>query len=281
VFRPPRAEQRRIASILSAYDDLIENNSRRIQILEEMAQAIYREWFVEFRFPGHEDVRMVHSELGLIPEGWPVSDVGQIARIHRGRSYRGIDLAVAGGLPFVNLKCVARDGGFRRDGVKRYVGRFDEDERVYAGDIVVAVTDMTQERRIIARAARIPRLKEDEFGIISMDLVRLEPVEKTPREFLLGLLRFSGFPDQVKNHANGANVLHLNPKRILDYRFACPPQELCQRYGDTVAPIYHLEDCLELTDDNLRKTRDVLLPRLISGEIDVSRLDIGNAEPAA
>jgi len=68
---PPLAVQRRIASILSAYDDLIENNTRRIAILEEMARRIYEEWFVRFRFPGHERVKRVESELGLIPEGWP------------------------------------------------------------------------------------------------------------------------------------------------------------------------------------------------------------------
>lgn len=67
---PPLPTQRKIATILSAYDDLIENNTRRIKILEEMAQALYREWFVKFRFPGHEKVRMVESELGMVPEGF-------------------------------------------------------------------------------------------------------------------------------------------------------------------------------------------------------------------
>src|SRR5690606_10520769 len=67
---PLLPNQRRIASILSAYDDLIENNTRRIAILEEMARRIYEEWFVRFRFPGHEQVKMVESELGVIPEGW-------------------------------------------------------------------------------------------------------------------------------------------------------------------------------------------------------------------
>ena len=62
----------KIAAILSAYDNLIENNTRRIAILEEMAQSLYREWFVHFRFPGHEKKRLVESELGLIPEGWEV-----------------------------------------------------------------------------------------------------------------------------------------------------------------------------------------------------------------
>ena len=67
---PPLATQHKIAAILGNYDDLIENNTRRIKILEEMAGTIYREWFVEFRFPGHENVKMVESELGLIPQGW-------------------------------------------------------------------------------------------------------------------------------------------------------------------------------------------------------------------
>lgn len=69
---PPLPTQRKIAAILSAYDDLIENNTRRIAILEEMAQSLYREWFVNFRFPGHEKKRMVESPLGLIPQGWEV-----------------------------------------------------------------------------------------------------------------------------------------------------------------------------------------------------------------
>ena len=74
-----RHSETRIASILSAYDDLIENNTRRIKILEEMAQMLYREWFVNFRFPGHEKVRMVESELGPIPEGWRSRNAGRDA----------------------------------------------------------------------------------------------------------------------------------------------------------------------------------------------------------
>ena len=80
---PPLPIQRRIADILSAYDDLIENNNRRIAILEEMAQNLYREWFVHFRFPGHEHVKMVDSPLGPIPEGWEVTRLGDIVTTSR------------------------------------------------------------------------------------------------------------------------------------------------------------------------------------------------------
>ena len=75
---PPLTTQRNIAVILSAYDDLINNNRRRIQILVQMAQAVYREWFVRFRFPGHENVRMVDSPLGKIPEGWEIRAIGDL-----------------------------------------------------------------------------------------------------------------------------------------------------------------------------------------------------------
>jgi type I restriction enzyme S subunit len=79
---PPVDEQQQIAAILSAYDDLIENNTRRIQILEEMAQRIYTEWFVHFRFPGHEKVKMVDSELGKIPSGWEIGQLKDVASVN-------------------------------------------------------------------------------------------------------------------------------------------------------------------------------------------------------
>ena len=82
--------QRKIAAILSAYDDLIENNTRRIAILEEMAQSLYREWFVHFRFPGHEKNRMMESALGLIPEGWEVKAIGEVVETLGGVHHRQV-----------------------------------------------------------------------------------------------------------------------------------------------------------------------------------------------
>ena len=92
--------QRKIAAILSAYDDLIENNTRRIKILEEMAQALYREWFVNFRFPGHEKVQMVDSPLGMIPEGWEIKKLGTIADINSASLRNGNDQMKYGTLTF-------------------------------------------------------------------------------------------------------------------------------------------------------------------------------------
>ena len=277
---PPLPIQHKVADVLSAYDHLIENNNRRIKILEEMAERIYREWFVEFRYPGHEEVPLADSELGAIPRGWVVSKVGEVASIIRGRSYRGVDIVDAGGVAFVNLKCIVREGGFRLSGIKRYAGNFKETHTVVSGDIVVAVTDMTQERRIVARAARVPRLGE-KFGVMSMDVVKVAPRPAVSSQYLLGVLRYSGFPDQVKAFANGANVLHLHPERIADFRFPKAPDALAASYSEIVGAMYETADTLADMTDRLRAARELLLPRLISGEIDVDNLDIATEELAA
>ena len=114
---PALSTQAAIADILGSIDDLIENNRRRIEILEEMAQAIYREWFVHFRFPVNETATFVDSPLGPIPEDWAVLRLAELAPLVRGRSYRKDEVPDEGGLPFVNLKCMMRGGGFRVDGL--------------------------------------------------------------------------------------------------------------------------------------------------------------------
>ncbi len=272
--------QQKIAAILSAYDDLIENNLRRIKILEEMAQNLYREWFVKFRFPAHQQSRFVDSPLGPIPEAWVVSKISDVAKVHRGRSYKSTELTEEGGRPFVNLKCIDRDGGFRASGLKRYTGVFKDIQTVRPGDIVMAVTDMTQERRIVARAARVSHLDTD-LGVISMDLVKIVSRGDLAEPYLYAMFRWSGFADEVKQHANGANVLHLLPERIEEYEFACPPREIADRFSEAVSPIFGLCESLEQKNAALRQTRDLLLPKLISGELDVSELDIEIKEQAA
>ena len=113
---------------------------------------------------------------------WELKKLGEVAETFRGRSYRSVDLAEEGGLPFLNLKCLDRDGGFRRTGLKRYIGEYKDSHVAKKGDIVIGVTDMTQERRIVARAALVPTL-DKEFGVSSMDLVRIEPKSTMPRCF--------------------------------------------------------------------------------------------------
>jgi len=270
---PPLKIQEKIASILSCYDDLIENNIRRIKILEEMVQNLYQEWFIKFRFPGHEKVKMVKSELGMIPEGWEVKKVSDIAEIFRGKSYKSSDIANDNeGLPFLNLKCIERDGGFRYDGIKWFKGKYQDTHTAVAGDIVMAVTDMTQERLIVARAARVPKTSYEKY-IFSMDLVKIVPAKDVRREYLYSVFRFSSFPDIVKQLANGANVLHLNPEHIANFKMLYAPIEIQNKYSDICRDIFNECDILAMKNDNLSRTRDLLLPKLISGDLNVENLD--------
>lgn len=265
--------QRKLSTILSNYDDLIENNTRRIEILEQMAKLVYEEWFVKFRFPGHENVKMISSELGEIPEGWEIKKIKDIAEITKGMSYKSENLVEEGGCAFVNLKCINRGGGFRYEGLKRFEGKFKERNVVNQNDIVIAVTDMTQNREIIARPARIPKMNEETI-LISMDLVKITPKNNDLKTWLYGLLKYSQFGETLKDFANGVNVLHLTTENMLEYLFTLPDNRLITKYTETVCNFYNIIDNLELKNQNLRKTRDLLLPKLISGEIDVSDLDI-------
>ena len=220
--------QRRIASILSAYDDLIENNARRIAILAEITRRLYEEWFVHLRFPGHEGVKMAEGEIGPVPEGWNVVPAAEVARVIRGRSYKGVELVEEGGLPFVNLKCIDRGGGFRRSGLKRYIGKFKPDQAVQSGDIVMAVTDMTQERRIVARCARVPSLDE-KCAVISMDMVKVVPKEGTQQLYLYATFRWSRFSDEVKEHATGRECPTPSSRSDLRFQIRAGPYS-CPRY---------------------------------------------------
>ncbi len=247
------SEQEMIANILSSYDSLIENNERRIEILETVIQKIYIEWFLL-------NIKGDKSQ-------WKKVRLENCLDISRGKSYTGKELEESeSSVPLVNLKCINRHGGFRKAGLKSFSGKYKESHMVRKGDIVMAVTDMTQERMIVARSARVSSLDAD-FGVISMDLVKIEPKENCDRDFLYAYLRWSDFADNVKNYANGANVLHLHPDRISEYEILLPPLELQKKFSSVVKDMFEQIDVLELTCENLRKSRDLLIPQLVTGKL--------------
>jgi type I restriction enzyme, S subunit len=270
---PHLRAQRRIARVLTTVDDLIENNRRRVELLDAMTRAIYREWFVHHRFPGSPGATLIDSPLGPIPQGWEVRQLREIASIVRGRSYRKSELVDTGGVPFVNLKCMRRGGGFRRDGLKRYDGKYNPDQRVRPGDIVLAVTDLTQGREILARATAMPRLDEA-FGVISLDVVRVVPHEPSDRPALLLTLSSSDFPERVKELANGATVLHLSPDHVGRGLVVWPDSKLRRALVEVVAPMFSAMDDLGDAADRLVSIRDLILSRLITGSIDITDIDL-------
>lgn len=264
VSYPPRPEQERIADTLFAYDDLIENNRRRIKLLEDAARLLYREWFVHLRFPGHEHVKIVDG----VPEGWERKAISDFAEIYRGISYSSDELVEEGGKPFVNLKCMDRLGGFRISGLKSFLGKHKPHQAVTAGDLVVAVTDMTRDALVVSQAARVPRVVGDD-AVFSMDMVKIVPRSEFNSSWLYGLLRFSQFPFEVREMATGATVLHLRPKYIEEWQTSIPPVSLRNEYAEYVEPIYSLMDALEVESEKLRQARNLLLPRLMRGDLAV------------
>ena len=261
---PGLNEQVAIANILADYDELIDNNRRRIVLLEQATRLLYREWFVRFRFPGHEHVKIT----GGIPEGWTHRPISCLANVTRGRSYRSSELADSNGQPFINLKCMRRFGGFRTSGLKWFHGEHKERHAAAPGDIVIAVTDMTRDAMIVSQAARVPR-SVGENAIYSMDLVKAIPKREVEPEWLYGMLRFSGFSAAVREEATGATVLHLKPKHIENWKALVPPTVLRSLFAEQCSLILKQIDVLELQSNNCAQARDLLLPRLMKGEIAV------------
>jgi len=261
---PNYEAQKRIASILSAYDDLIESNRRRIVLLEEAARHLYKEWFVRLRFPGHEHTKITKG----VPEGWEVTAFSEFADVLRGRSYTSAELRDDGGRAFVNLKCIDRFGGFRDAGIKGIEGDFKEKHMVNPGDIVMAVTDMTRDAMIVAQSGRISKTVEA-GAIFSMDLVKIVPKSDIEMDWLYSMLRFSGFAFDVREHANGTNVLHLKPKYIEGWVGVLPSTQIRTWFAEAVQPIFTQIDNLQLQSRNAAKARDLLLPRLMNGSLAV------------
>lgn len=264
-----KTAQKKIAAILTAYDELIENNLRRIALLEKMAEEIYREWFVRLRFPGYEKVKIIKS----VPEGWGFDKASSFIGLAKGKSYAAEELTDdTAHMPFINLKSFNRGGGYREDGLKYYSGRYKPEQVVHQNDVVMAVTDMTQDRAVIGRVARMPDLGE-RGAVISLDTVKLVP-KNINKTFLYAYMRHSGFANFIKEFANGANVLHLKPDLITQQKIIIPPKQLQNEFAPIVEALYAKADLLEVVSRRLEKMRDMLLPRLISGKLPVENLDI-------
>lgn len=238
---PLLSTQRRIASILCAYDDLIENNTRRIAILEEMARRIYEEWFVRFRFPGHENVEMVESELGLVPDGWAVVRLDKILVLQRG----------------FDLPTKARsDGPYRVIAATGEHGTHRE-SRVKGPGVVTGRSGSLGAVLYI----------EEDFWPLNTTLWVKEYVVGSPlfAFFVLRSIDLAGFN-------SGAAVPTLNRNDIHGLPVMRPTADVLSRFDEVVEPLMQLARTLKRKNSNLRTTRDLLLPKLISGELDVSAL---------
>lgn len=258
---PSIEKQKIIANILSAYDNLIENNNKRIKFLEQMAENLYKEWFVRFRFPGYENEYFIED----VPSSWSYVQLGDIASFDRGISYSSDEINCDDGINLINLKNIQSYGGFRRDGTKQYNGKYKDSQIVAVRDLILGVTDMTQDRRTVGSVALIPQISGT--SAISADLVKVNL--KVPNVFFYCMCRYGFYSKYFSQFANGANVLHLKPKVLLNKKILLPTAELIESFVEKVQPMIDIVDDLNRQNDLLTKQRDMLLPRLMSGKLEV------------
>lgn len=245
---PPLPTQKRIAAILSAYDDLIENNTRRIAILEEMAQRLYEEWFVHFRFPGHEQVEFD----GDLPNGWATKQLQDVARLVMGQSPKSEFYNQSGeGLAF-------------HQGVSDF-GTFFPTDRLFCtvegriaeeGDILVSVRAPVGRINIATKKMVIGR------GLCAIRS------STGHQNLLLSQLR-DRFAEE-DSMGSGAIFNAVTKKDMQTLDLVCPPLDLSDRFEKLVSPFWHSIKNLSDKCANLRAQRDLLLPKLVSGEIDVT-----------
>ncbi len=265
---PPLSTQRRIAEILSALDDKIELNRQTNATLEAIAQAIFKEWFINFNFPGSTG-EMVESELGMIPKGWRVGKLGDVCKLIKGVSYKSSELQHSDSA-LVTLKSINRGGGFNNDGFKEYLGTFKTSQCLKEGDLIFAQTDITQNADVVGS----PAIVENPFNyknlVASLDIVKCEHTNEMPSSgTLYYFLQRQEFKDYCLSQTNGSTVLHLRSSEVPNYLMIIPYSSILREFNSTITPIRQI--ILENNRQNqiLREIRDELLPKLMNGEIEV------------
>lgn len=254
VLLPPVDTQRRIASILGAYDDLIEVNRRRVAVLEEMARALFEEWFVRFRFPGHESVPIVDTPDGPLPQGWSWGCFGDLATEIRETVSPE---AVAPATPYVGLEHLPRrsttlaDRG-EVDSVSSLKARFQK------GDILFGKI-----RPYFHKVAWAPF-----DGICSTDAIVWRPDPKRSAQ-ALALASSDAFVAHSVQTSNGTKMPRANARVLAAYHCAMADEGTRDHFERLVGPMVEQGACLQAVNERLAASRDLLLPQLISGRLSV------------
>jgi len=267
---PPSAERSHIATVLSWFDDLIENKKKQNEILEKTAMTIFKSWFIDFE--PFKDRRFVDSELGRIPEGWEVKPIGEIATPFKGISYNSPDISPEPqGSLFITLNNFLRGGGFKAE-YNYYIGtKAKNNHKVKDGDLIIALTDMTSQARVVGAPAIVILPSACDFGVISLDCAKLQLVNDYLRCYLYLYLKFS--QEENSTFANGVNVLHLNTKLFMQNKLVIiPPPLILEKFHSLVEPLFQKIITNQKQIMVLRKIRDTLLPLLVFGRLRIEEI---------
>lgn len=251
---PDIETQCRIADILSVYDNLIENNKKQIKLLEEAAQRLYKEWFVDLRFPGHEDVAIVDG----VPEGWIEDTIDSKIDLLSGYAFRSAEFNDEGIYKIVTIKNV-KDGQFDGDNVSRMVDippKMPEHCKLSDGDILLSLT---------GNVGRVCIVHGDNY-LLNQRVAKIKSDNPT---YAYCLFRSKDMFDEMNNLANGAAQQNLSPIRTGKIKVIFPTDELSDTFEEIVSPMIEKITMLNKTMLLLSQARDRLLPKLMSGEIEV------------
>jgi type I restriction enzyme S subunit len=258
VLQPPLPVQQRIAGILSAYDELIENSLRRIKILESMARALYREWFVHFRFPGHENHPRVTSPLGEIPQGWEVKNLSAVAEVNRAQinarsapeelHYIDISSVSPGQIDSITTYAFADAPGRARRIVQH-------------GDVLWSCVRPNRRSHAQVMHPESDTIASTGFAVLT--------ATRVPFTFLYFATTTDDFVAYLTNNATGAAYPAVTAPTFEKADLLVPSAALLKKFGDATIPMAEEIHTLQRQIHNLRRTRDLLLPRLLSGQIEV------------
>lgn len=246
---PDLKTQHKIAQILSEYDDLIENNQKQIKLLEEASQRLYKKWFVDLRFPGYENTKIVNS----VPEGWTKPSMNDIANYLNGYAFKPGDWSEKG-KPIIKIK--EMNEGITTATPRNEGSTIPEKYNITAGDILFSWS-----------ATLTAMIWASEDGLLNQHLFKVTPNNGVGREYVLqSILKTL---DEFKNLTNGSTMKHIQRGKLKEVFVNLPPQEVMEKYS-SIAEMYR-EKSLSLQKQNilLQEARNRLLPKLMSGELEV------------
>ena len=270
IILPVMDIQIKIGRLLQNYDNLIENNNRRITILEDMAQSLYREWFVNFRYPGNTDIegkqKLIDSPLGSIPVGWEVKELKEFcSKIGSGATPRGGKGAYkTEGTPLIRSMNIY-DSSF----ITKALAFIDDEQAarlknvvVEPNDVLLNITGASVARCLIVPSAFTPARVNQHVAIIRLDSLTI-----TAEYLLYTLISNNGKARLLSTAQGGATREALTKVDIEKFKIVVPPIKVINNFKLLAGDVVKQKEVLFLKNENLKKQRDMLLPKLISGEI--------------
>ncbi len=260
---PPLATQEKIAGVLGAYDDLIENNDKRIKVLEAMAQKLYTEWFVNFKFPGYQKVKMVdsgHPDFGMIPEGWEVKSISEIGKVITGKTPSTANRNFFdGNILFIktpdihgNIFIINSDQTLSDLGVDSQKTKTLPEKTVFVSCIgtlgSVAITSK-------------PSQTNQQINAVILN---------NPQDYIFLYFFLTSSKKQLINlGSNGATMGNVNKDKFEKIELLVPSRKCLADYNQSVIPYFDKILNLQKQNQNLKKSRDFLIPQLVGGRVEI------------